>query len=129
MGVSEGETEVSNGVGPFWTEKLYRPSGGQDHLGLGSVSSDRILRTLVPGINVLTVHPRYWSFYSFVLDEFWRRRLARTRRSFVGFYRPCESIYAVAVTPVRPRRAREARPNARRRRNGQGAPICGSRAG
>jgi hypothetical protein len=96
MGVSEGETEVSNGVGPFWTEKLYRPSGGQDHLGLGSVSSDRILRTLVPGINVLTVHPRYWSFYSFVLDEFWRRRLARTRRSFAGFYRPCESIYAVA---------------------------------
>lgn len=97
MGVSEAEPEVSNGVGPFWTEKLYRPSGGQDHLGLGSVSSDRILRTLAPGINVLTVHPRYWSFYSFVLDEFWQRRLARTRRSFAGFYRPCESIYAVAA--------------------------------
>jgi hypothetical protein len=88
---------VLESVGPFWTEKLYRPSGGQDHLGLGSVSSDRILRMLVPGINVLTVHPRYWSFYSFVLDEFWRRRLARTRRSFASFYRPCESIYAVAA--------------------------------
>ncbi len=97
MGVSEAETEVSNSVGPFWTEKLYRPSSGQDHLGLGSVSSDRILRTLAPGINVLTVHPRYWSFYSFVLDEFWQRRLARTRRSFAGFYRPCEWIYAVAA--------------------------------
>jgi hypothetical protein len=91
------EPQVLESPGPFWTEKLYRPSGGQDHLGLGSVSSDRILRTLVPGINVLTVHPRYWSFYSFVLDEFWRRRLARTRRSFAGFYRPCESIYAVAA--------------------------------
>ena len=97
MGVSEAETKVSNSVGPFWTEKLYRPSGGQDHLGLGSVSSDRILRTLAPGINVLTAHPRYWSFYSFVLDEFWQRRLARTRRSFASFYRPCESIYAVAA--------------------------------
>jgi hypothetical protein len=74
------EVEAPDEVGPFWTEKLYRPSRGQDHLGLGSVSSDRILRMLVPGINVLTVHPRYWSFYSFVLDEFWRRRLARTRR-------------------------------------------------
>src|ERR1700683_5400268 len=91
------EFQVLESVGPFWTEKMYRPSGGQDHLGLGSVSSDRILRTLVPGINVLTVHPRYWSFYSFVLDEFWRRRLARTRRSFASFYRPCESIYAVAA--------------------------------
>lgn len=96
VGVS-AETQVPDSVGPFWTEKLYRPSGGQDHLGLGSVSSDRILRTLAPGINVLTVHPRYWSFYSFVLDEFWQRRLARTRRSFASFYRPCESIYAVAA--------------------------------
>ena len=91
------EPEALGGAGPFWTEKLYRPSGGQDHLGLGSVSSDRILRALVPGINVLTVHPRYWSFYSFVLDEFWQRRLTRNRRSFAGFYRPCEAIYAVAV--------------------------------
>ena len=96
VGVSP-EPQVLESPGPFWTEKLYRPSGGQDHLGLGSVSSDRILRTLAPGINVLTVHPRYWSFYSFVLDEFWRRRLARTRRSFAGFYRPRESVYAVAA--------------------------------
>jgi len=84
-------------VRPQWTEKLYRPSGGQDHLGLGSVSSDRILPKLAPGINVLTVHPRYWSFYTFVLDEFWRRDLPRTRRAFVEFYRPCEAIYAVGA--------------------------------
>jgi hypothetical protein len=84
-------------MGPFWTEKLYSPSRGQDHLGLGSVSSDQILRSLAPGINVLTVRPRYWSFYSFVLDEFWRRRLTRTRRSYAGFYRPCEAIYSVAL--------------------------------
>lgn len=84
-------------VRPQWTEKLYRPSGGQDHLGLGSVSSDRILPKLVPGINVLTFHPRYWSFYTFVLDEFWRRDLPRTRRAFVEFYRPCEAIFAVGA--------------------------------
>ena len=46
-----------------WTEKLYPPSRGQDHLGLGSVSSDQILPKLSPGIVVQTVHPRYWSFY------------------------------------------------------------------
>jgi hypothetical protein len=84
-------------VRPQWTEKLYRPSGGQDHLGLGSVSSDRILPKLAPGINVLTFHPRYWSFYTFVLDEFWRRDLPRTRRAFVEFYRPCEATFAVGA--------------------------------
>jgi hypothetical protein len=84
-------------VRPQWTEKLYRPSGGQDHLGLGSVSSDRILPKLAPGINVLTFHPRYWSFYTFVLDEFWQRDLPRTRRAFVEFYRPCEAIFTVGA--------------------------------
>jgi hypothetical protein len=84
-------------VRPRWTEKLYRPTAGQDHLGLGSVSSDRILARLSPGINVLTFHPRYWSFYTFLLDEFWRRDLPRTRRSFVAFYRPREAIFAIGA--------------------------------
>lgn len=52
--------ERVNGV-PYWTERMYRPGGGQDHLGLGSVVTDRILPRLSPAINVLTVHPRYWS--------------------------------------------------------------------
>lgn len=56
-----------------------RAKSGQDHLGLGSVSSDRILPALSPGINVLTVHPRYWSFYTWVLDDFWAADRPRTR--------------------------------------------------
>ncbi|HZT65152.1 MAG TPA: hypothetical protein VFA11_05120 [Acidimicrobiales bacterium] len=79
---------------PQWTEKLYPPSQGQDHLGLGSVSSDQILPKLSPGIVVQTVHPRYWSFYTFLLDEFWQRDLPRTRRDFSRFYRPREAIFA-----------------------------------
>ncbi|GAB3349511.1 hypothetical protein GCM10027300_12660 [Modestobacter lapidis] len=81
-------------VRPQWTEKLYPPSQGQDHLGLASVSSDQILPKLSPGIVVQTVHPRYWSFYTFLLDEFWRRDLPRTRRDFSRFYRPREAIFA-----------------------------------
>src|SRR3954447_23232804 len=84
-------------TGPVWGARVYNTKGGQDHLGLGSVSSDRILPKLSPGINVLTVHPRYWSFYTFVLDEFWRRELPRTRRAFVRFYRPREAIFAVGA--------------------------------
>ena len=81
---------------PFWTAKMYPPGGGLDHLGLGSVVTDRILPRLAPGINVLTVHPRYWSFYAFVLSEFWSRDLPRTKAALRAWYRPLECIYSVA---------------------------------
>ena len=87
--------ELRDGV-PYWTERMYKPGGGQDHLGLGSVVTNRVLPRLSPGINVLTVHPRYWSFYSFVISEFWKRDLPRTKSSFRSWYRPLECIYSVA---------------------------------
>lgn len=83
---------------PYWTEKMYKPGGGQDHLGLGSVVTDRILPRLSPGINVLTIHPRYWSFYAFVLSEFWKRDVPRTKAAFREWYRPLECIYSVACS-------------------------------
>lgn len=83
---------------PYWTEKMYKPGGGQDHLGLGSVVTDRILPRLSPGINVLTIHPRYWSFYAFVLSEFWARDLPRTKAGLREWYRPLECIYSVACS-------------------------------
>ncbi|MEU0962205.1 hypothetical protein ABZ328_22100 [Micromonospora aurantiaca] len=83
-------------TGPVWGAQVFPPRGGQDHLGLGSVSSDRILPKLSPGINVLTIHPRYWSFYAFVLDEFWARELPRTKAAFRDFYRPWEALFAFA---------------------------------
>jgi hypothetical protein len=83
-------------TGPFWAARAYPPLSGQDHLGLGSVSFDRILPELSPGINVQTVHPRYWSFYAFLLDEFWQRSLPRTRAAFRDFYRPREAMFSFA---------------------------------
>jgi hypothetical protein len=83
-------------IGPAWAARAYAPAGGQDHLGLGSVSSDRILPMLAPGINVLTIHPRYWSVYAWILDDFWAHDLPRTRASFVQFYRPREALFAFA---------------------------------
>ena len=92
------EPEASWGTdvtGPFWAAQAYPPRAGQDHLGLGSVSSDRILPRLSPGINVLTIHPRYWSFYAFVLDEFWARDLPRTRAVPAGSVVPAARLLAV----------------------------------
>jgi len=76
---------------------MYPPKVGRDHLGLGSVSSDQILPSLVPGINVLTVHPRYHSFYVFLLDEFWRSERPRSHSEWVRFYRPREFIFSVGA--------------------------------
>lgn len=81
---------------PQWTERLFAPSGGLDHLGLASVIQDRILPSLSPGVNVLTFHPRYWSFYAFVATEFWDRELPRTGSAFNAFLRSRESIFATS---------------------------------
>lgn len=83
-------------TGPVWGARAFAPRKGQDHLGLGSVCSDRMLPSLSPGINVLTIHPRYWSFYSWVLDNFWAAELPRTRIAFRDFYRPREALFAMA---------------------------------
>jgi hypothetical protein len=56
-------------------KRAFALQSGQDHSGLGSVSSDRILPSLSPGINA-TIHPCYWSCHSWVLDEFWAADLA-----------------------------------------------------
>lgn len=85
------------GVAPQWIAEMYAGKVGRDHLGLGSVSSDQILTRLSPGINVLTVHPRYYSFYTFLLDEFWRRELPRTRAAWAGFYRPREFVFSIGA--------------------------------
>lgn len=83
-------------TGPAWGAHMYYPKSGQDHLGLGSISSDRILPMLSPAINVQTIHPRYWSFYLFVLDEFWSRDLPRSTVAYRGFYRPREALFSMA---------------------------------
>jgi hypothetical protein len=76
---------------------MYQPGTGMDHLGLASVSQDRILRALSPGINVLTIHPRYWSVYVWLLTEFWERDLPRTHTAWGRFLKPRERVFVAAV--------------------------------
>lgn len=88
---------MARGPLPQWTTELREQTSGLDHLGLGSVSNQRILVNLSPDLFVQTVHPGYHSFYSFVLDEFWQRDdLPRTRLAWQKFYRAKELIYSLA---------------------------------
>ena len=78
------------------TQRMYVSSGGLDHLGSASVVQDRLLPALSPGINVVTVHPRYWSFFTFVIDEFWQLDGRKTTWALNAFLRERESIYGTA---------------------------------
>lgn len=81
----------------FWTEKGREKVFGRDHLGLQSVSSNEIFALLSPSINALTFHPRYQSFYTFLLHEFWTRDLPQTHGSWVDFFRPRDFFYSLAM--------------------------------
>lgn len=91
---------------PQWIARMYPPRVGQDHLGLGSISSDQILPALSPDINMLIIHPRYHSFYTFLLDEFWRRDLSRSYAAWVKFYQPREFIFSLGGVSLRSAGAR-----------------------
>lgn len=93
MGVNMDELTTK----PQWIAKMYPGKTGRDHLGLGSVSSDQILPSLSPGINVLTIHPRYHSFYVFLLYEYWQRDRPRSRQNWIDFFRPREFIFSVGA--------------------------------
>jgi len=82
---------------PQWISEAYKAIGGQDHLGLGSVSSDQILENLSPGLIALTPHPRYCSFYTFLLDEFWNRNLNRNQSTWIKFFRPRAFIFSLGA--------------------------------
>lgn len=84
-------------ISPQWIAKMYTGKPGRDHLGLGSVSSDLILPSLSPSVNVLTFHPRYHSFYVFLLDEYWQRIPEKSRNHWIAFYRPHEYIYSLGI--------------------------------
>jgi hypothetical protein len=88
---------MTNTVTPQWIAKMYASKPGRDHLGLGSVASGQILMSLSPGINVLTFHPRYRSFYVFLLDEYWQRDIPRSRETWKEFFRPRDFLYSLGI--------------------------------
>jgi hypothetical protein len=42
------------------------------------------------------MHPRYHSFYAWLLDEFWRRPRPRSRQAWIQFFRRREYIFSLA---------------------------------
>jgi hypothetical protein len=93
--------EVLAASPPGWPEWVdqddFEVKDGRDPLGLETITTDRIVPLLVPGVLALSTRARYLSFHLFLLDEFARRGLDPTRENQSIFFRRCEFEYGAAV--------------------------------
>jgi hypothetical protein len=83
---------------PEWVDQDdFEVKDGRDPLGLETITTDRIVPRLVPGVLALSTRARYFSFHLFLLDEFTRRTLTPTRENQDIFFRTREFEYGAAV--------------------------------
>jgi hypothetical protein len=83
---------------PEWVDRhQFTVKDGRDPLGLETITTDRIVPLLVPGILALSDRARYVSVHLFLLDEFARRRLEPTAANQSVYMRRCEYDIGAAV--------------------------------
>jgi hypothetical protein len=90
-----GEPRISGK--PSWIERSLNVKAGRDPLGLQTITLDRIMPILLPGILVLSRRARYFSLFPFLLREYERLRLDPTNEGLSEFVKRREFEYAVAV--------------------------------
>jgi hypothetical protein len=82
---------------PEWIQPSLHVTAGRDPLGLQTITLDRIMPRLLPGILVLSQRARYFSFHAFLLSQYRRRNLPLNNNDLSLFIRRREFEYAVAV--------------------------------
>src|SRR5690348_13964366 len=82
---------------PHWIQPSLHVTPGRDPLGLQTITLDRIMPRLLPGILVLSQRARYFSLHAFLLNEYQRRRLPLNNNDLSSFIKRREFEYAVAV--------------------------------
>jgi hypothetical protein len=82
---------------PRWVERTFRRTEGRDPIGMQTITIDRIMPVLMPGILALTRRARYFSFYCFLLKEYQDRRQTATNSALSQFIKAREFEYALAV--------------------------------
>jgi hypothetical protein len=83
---------------PEWLDPAdSRIKDGRDPLALETITTDRIVPELVPGILALSTRARYFSFHLFLLDEYARRKLAASQSALGNFIRRREFEFGAAV--------------------------------
>ena len=82
---------------PEWLESTLNVTAGRDPLGFQTITTDRIIPRLVPGILALSRRARYFSFYAFLIDDYQRRQLGASNNGLSAFMKRREFELAVAV--------------------------------
>lgn len=82
---------------PQWIQPSLNVTPGRDPLGLQTITLDRIMPRLLPGILVLSQRARYFSLHAFLLNEYQRHRLPLNNNDLSSFIKLREFEYAVAV--------------------------------
>ena len=80
-----------------WIEPGLNEIPGQDPLGLQTITTDRILPGLLPGVLALSRRARYFSIYAFLLKRYQDKRLPANNASLDEFIRKREFELAVAA--------------------------------
>ena len=90
--VEPSEPTLAEWVTPSLTIKR-----GRDPLGLQTITLDRIMPALLPGVLALSERARYLTIYPFLLSEYQRRRLAADNASLGEFIRLREYELCLAM--------------------------------
>src|SRR5437763_15184636 len=73
-----------------WLEPALREIPGQDPLGLQTITTDRILPALLPGVLALSRRARYFSIYAFLLRRYARSASRADNQGLDNFVRQRE---------------------------------------
>jgi hypothetical protein len=82
---------------PEWIKPGLNVKAGRDPLGLQTITVDRIMPQLLPGILALSLRARYFSFYPFLLAEYQAHKLSSTNNALSSFIKAREYEYGLAV--------------------------------
>src|ERR1700753_3237768 len=80
-----------------WLEPALREIAGQDPLGLQTITTDRIMPGLLPGVRALSVRARYLTFYAFLLRRYQDVRGRPDNQGLDDFIRHREFELSVAA--------------------------------
>lgn len=82
---------------PDWVEPFFRPRAGADPLGQQTITTDRIIGRLLPGILALTERARYFVYYSWLLSRYIESRRVESPDALSRYIKERESELAIAV--------------------------------
>lgn len=82
---------------PEWLESTLNVTPGRDPLGFQTITTDRIIPRLVPGVLALSRRARYFSFYAFLIDDYRKRKLGASNNGLSPFMKRREYELALAV--------------------------------